>query len=188
MVRRILAAALIVPVVGCTGGTPNPPCTKTGVDPYGAPVCPLSAAQVQALPEASLIYPGSTVVYSNAEPGSLNVNGEPEAADVYAAFNTSASPATVAAWYEKALQTAGWIHISIGVYEYIRRPPISSYCEFYEITVLSVPPKDSPAPAPPAGGSYYEFRLTVPSTPSNRVTSPDASGQVHSVWVPCGGG
>jgi hypothetical protein len=155
------------------------------VDAYGAPVCPLTATQVSALPEASLIYPGSISLWSNAESGALNVNGEPEAADTYSALESTAPPVTVQAWYQDKLRAAGWTRFKGGSYEYIRFPPSSMYCEFYSIDISAVPPPGSPDPPPPAGGTYYEFRLTVPSTDSTRLNSPDAAGNAYAVKVQC---
>jgi hypothetical protein len=186
VVRVVVIAGLMTVVSGCFPLADGPgPCTKTGVDAYGAPVCPLTAAQVSALPEASLIYPGSIRLWSNAESGALNVNGEPTDADTYSALETTATPFMVQVWYEDKLRAAGWTHFQSGPYAYIRYPPSSTYCELYSIDAYSAPPPGSRDPLPPAGGAYYMFRLSVPSTDFTRVNSPDASGNVSSVKVQC---
>jgi hypothetical protein len=51
MVRMLLLATLLVPLCACGPFQGAQPCTKTGADSTGVPVCPLTAAQIGALPE-----------------------------------------------------------------------------------------------------------------------------------------
>jgi hypothetical protein len=188
MVRMLLLATFVVTICGCGPFQAKPPCTKTGADSYGTPFCPLSAAQVKALPEAQLVYPGSTTLWSATEGGALSVNGIPASANVRSAFNTSATPSQVRDWYDRTLRATGWTKTNDASSAYVRHPPISTYCETYYVDVSASLPYGSPASPPPAGGSYYQVTFQVPSTVFWTNGTPDTLGKEHFVTLPCGVG
>jgi hypothetical protein len=188
----VLLASLSAVLGSCLPGpdvTYGARCTKpvAGTN-RGSTVCALTEAQIRALPEANLVYPGSTLLTSHADAGALNVNGEPTAADVRSDFDTSAPPSVVRAWYEALLKSAGWVQFATTGYRYRRCPPVSTYLEYYGFDIYAGLSNGSSASPPPAGGTYYGTYLEVPS-PAYLAGSPDASGQVRDTpLLSCGGG
>jgi hypothetical protein len=170
-----LLATILVATCACAPFG-SQPCTQTGADANGTPLCPLSAAQVNALPEALVFYPGSTVVSSNAQGGALNVNGEPTSAEVRSDLITSAAPSEVRSWYDRNLRASGWNKMDLAQFQYIRYPPRSTYCELFGLLDILTTAPAAPQPAP--GGSYYMVVFDVPSTAMQVAATPGASGNV----------
>lgn len=189
LARTVLLLSLPAVFGACLTSPDVPPsarCTKPGVGAHGGSLCALTKGQIDALPEANLVYPGSTVQYSFSDAGALNVNGEPTDADARSAFDTSAPPSAVSVWYDSQLRAAGWIHTGATGYMYSRCPPVSNYREYYSITVYGGLPAGAPESPPPAGGSFYETRLSIPS-PAYEVMGSEASGAINTSPVPCSG-
>ena len=133
----LLLSAGAAALLGACATSTLPPCTKLGVSPSGVPYCPLTAAQVLALPDAQIYYPGSQVLRRHGSDGSRSVDGEPEDAYAITELNASATGSVITSWYETTLTTAGWkqyegypVDSTRGFYAFEVRPPSSVFAEF----------------------------------------------------------
>ncbi len=156
----LLVSAGTAALLGACATSSLPPCTRSGVSSSGVPYCPLTAAQVLALPDAQIYYPGSQVLRRHGSDGSRSVDGEPEAAYATTVLNASATASVVTSWYQTTLTAAGWkqsegypVDSTRGFYAFDVRPPSSVYAEFLYLDFRSTEPNVS--------GTNYQLTLGV---------------------------
>lgn len=100
----IILGTLLLGAAGCgTVGSAS----SCGRDAHGLPTCPVSNSFIQAQPEASLVYPGSTVI-SRSGSGEAHYIGSTNPADAGVFAATTAPMTTVDAWYQGWLTSHGW--------------------------------------------------------------------------------
>ncbi len=156
----LLLGAGAAALVGACATSSQPPCTKSGVSSSGVPYCPLTAAQVLALPDAQIYYPGSQVLRRHGSDGSRSVNGEPEDAYGITVLNASATASAIASWYQTTLAAAGWkqhegnpVDSVRGFYAFDVSPPSSVYAEFLYLDFRTTEPAVS--------GTNFQLTLGV---------------------------
>jgi hypothetical protein len=110
--RRIVLAAVAVAIFGAlTGGCAS----KSGVrlDAFGVPVnSPVTRAQLAALPEANLRYPGSVEVKAIGSDEVATKDPEPDPAYAGAILTTTATQSQLYAWYTQWLTSRGYQQVT----------------------------------------------------------------------------
>jgi hypothetical protein len=84
---------------------------------FGRSAAPSSADTLRALPESSLIYPGSEVISSGGRNAANGIDGR-VSAEAWQLLGVDADPAAIEAFYEAELTARGWkldTHTSSGL-------------------------------------------------------------------------
>jgi hypothetical protein len=78
-----------------------------------------SASDIQALPEAQLLFPGSTVIQAGSHDEILQGFFEPpQEADVTRVMTFTGSPFDVTPWFRKQLESNGWTKVPPAAHTY----------------------------------------------------------------------
>lgn len=167
----LLSVCLAALLGACAPSHSTAPCTKSGVSPSGVPDCPLTGAQVAALPDSQIYYPGSQVIRTWSYGGSGDVNGEPTPAVAVAVLNTPATQPAVTVWYQNTLQSSGWFKADSSLlgnrsyYQFDVVPPQSVYAEYLSLD-FAAPQGDATLHVPDVGTTYtVRLEVVSPSLP-----------------------
>jgi hypothetical protein len=109
--HRIAHAVVAIAIVGVLTGCAS----KSGVrlDAFGVPVnAPITRAQLAALPEAKLRYPGSVEVKSIGSDEVATKDPEPDPAYTGAILTAAATPTQLYAWYTQWLTARGYQQVT----------------------------------------------------------------------------